>query len=234
MKLQENNIHKGHRQRVKERFEKEGLDSFSDHNVLEMLLFYSIPQRDTNEIAHSLLEKFGSFDGVFDADTEELTEVQGISNHSATLIKVVGEAWKRYSLSKNKFAENAIDSVEKAGNYCCTRLMGSNSENFLVICLNSRLNILSGEILFEGTVNRASVDIRKISEYSLKKKAASIIVAHNHPTGYLEPSADDITLTAKIADALKIFGIDFADHIICCGNDYFSMAQSEEYGCFFN
>jgi len=203
MNKDKNNLHAGHRQRVKERLEKEGLDSFSDHNILELLLFYSIQRKDTNETAHLLLEKFGTFDGVFDAEIDELTEVKGITQHSASLIKLVGEAWRRYTLSKNNYESTSLDSIEKAGEYVCTRLMGSNREKFLVVCLNNRLNILGSEVLFDGTVNRAMVDIRKISEYALRKKASSIIIAHNHPSGVPEPSDDDINLTAKIADALK-------------------------------
>ena len=233
MSEKEVNVHKGHRQRVKARFISDGLDSFSDHNVLEMLLFYSVPQRDTNEIAHELLRKFNSLDAVFDAPIDELVQVNGIAENSAILIKMIPEIWKKYILSQKSRKFKCLDSVELAGQFVATQLLGKQSECFLVICLNPKLNLIHSEILVEGTVDRAAIDPRKVVELALRKNSSAVIIAHNHPSGLLEPSDEDIKITAAISDALKIIGIDFNDHIICFGDEYLSIAQDTDFSFLF-
>ena len=167
------NIHKGHRQRLKARFIDEGLEHFSDINILEMLLFYSVPQRDTNEMAHRLLDVFKTLDGVFDASVDELKTVDGITEHSAVLINFVAQCYTRYSQSKLLKKSVCIDSASSAGEFAAATLMNKTNECFLVICLNSKLELVHHEILFEGCVDRATVDTRRIAELALRKKCSS-------------------------------------------------------------
>lgn len=217
-------MHQGHRIRLKERFVKEGLDSFEQHEVLELLLFFSIPRRDTNEIAHALLDKYGSLSGVFEADPKDLTKVAGIGENSALLLSLIPDLSRRYFNDKwgNK---PELNSSSKAGQYASTLFMGRVYEVFYVICLDSQNRVNYAERVHEGTINEAPVYPRLIVETALRHKANSVILAHNHPGGSLSPSTADIEATRRIVAALEAISIKVVDHIIVCGGKYVSFAE---------
>ncbi len=218
-------LHTGHRERLKERFLSEGLDGFAEHNVLELLLFYALPQRDTNPLAHRLIEAFGSLAGVFDAAHGDLCRVEGVGANTATLLTLLPALFRRYKLSGARH-EACLDTVEKAGDYLLPRFIGLKNEVVYLICLDAKCKPLCCRQLFEGTVNVAQINTRKVVELALLFNATSVILAHNHLSGIALPSPEDEATTLRMKMALEAVGVVLADHIIVADDDYVSLAQS--------
>lgn len=219
------NPHKGHRQRVKNRVLREGIDSFEDHQILELLLFYCIPMKDTNELAHQLIDRFGSLAGVLDARPEDLCAVTGITETSGILLNLIPSLARRYHQEKLK-EKTVLDSTSKAGEYAKALFTGRLYEVFYVICLDSQNKVNHATLLHEGTINEAPVYPRLIVETALRHQASSIILAHNHPGGSHQPSRADVEVTRKIRTATEAIAITVADHIIVAGDGYFSFAEN--------
>ena len=218
-------IHKGHRERLKQRFLEDGLDNFTDIQVLELLLFYAIPQRDTNPIAHALLNHFGSLSGVLDADVAELKKVPGISDHSATLLALVTELCRYYQVDSAQRVE-ILTTLDACGAYLVPRFFGRTKETVFLLCLDAKCKVLCCKEVGEGSVNSASISVRKIVETALAANATTVILAHNHPSGVAVPSGEDAQTTRRIAAALSAVEVHLADHIIVADGDYVSMVQS--------
>lgn len=219
------NLHTGHREKLKQRFIEEGLGSFEEHQILEMLLFYTIPRRDTNELAHRLIKKFGTLEAIFDSSPEQLMEIGKVTKNTAVLLTMIPELSKRYMLMKQG-KKPELDSSVKAGRYVTKLFIGRNYEAFYVCCLNSQNHLNYAALVHEGTINEAPVYPRIIVETALRYQANSVILAHNHPGGSLRPSTADIEVTRKISEALKTISVKVVDHIIVSGNDYFSFAEN--------
>ena len=217
-------IHDGHRQRVYDRLRKEGLDSFSPHNVLELLLFFSIPRADTNEIAHRLIERFGSVSAVLDAPESELTKVSGVGEHSATLIKLIPQLARYYMTDKT--ADIIIGSSRQAGEYLLPRYVGRKNETVMVVCLDNKSKVINTTIVHEGNINVSEISVQAIASVAMQSKASAIILAHNHPDGVALPSNDDIATTRIICHTLANLNIRVVDHIIIGDNDFVSLADS--------
>ena len=218
-------LHKGHRERLKQRFLEEGLDNFTDIQVLELLLFYAIPQRDTNPIAHELLNHFGSLSGVLDADVTELKKVPGIRDHSATLLALVTELCRYYQVDSAQRVE-ILTTLDACGAYLVPRFFGRTKETVFLLCLDAKCKVLCCKEVGEGSVNSASISVRKIVETALSANATTVVLAHNHPSGVAIPSAEDVQTTRRIAAALNAVEVHLADHIIVADGDYTSMVQS--------
>ncbi len=219
------NPHKGHRQRVKMRVISEGIDSFEDHQILELLLFYCIPMKDTNELAHALIRHYGSLSGVFDADPKDLGKQLGVTENTAILLSLMPALARRYQ--QGKFTEKALlGSTTAAGEYTMALFTGRLNEAFYVICLNSQNQVNQATLLHEGTINEAPVYPRLIVETALRHQAASIILAHNHPGGSRQPSQADVAATKKIKAATEAIAITVVDHIIVAGDGYYSFAEN--------
>lgn len=219
------NIHEGHRERLKRRFIEHGLDNFEDHQVLELLLFFSIPRRDTNEVAHKLISTFGSISNVFEAHPKELQKVEGVGENSAILISLISHISRRYLTDKTKKSFQLKD-VKSAADYIKSLFIGCKNEVFYVICLDTQLNVINSTPLFEGTVKEAVVYPRRVVEIVLRYNASSVILAHNHPGGSTNPSADDIRTTQKIVNALSTISVKVNDHFIIAGEKFYSFAQN--------
>lgn len=219
------NIHQGHRQRVKKRVLQEGIDSFEDHQILELILFYGIPMKDTNEIAHQLIAEFGSLSSVFDATAADLSGKTGITENAALLLSLIPSLARRYQQGKLK-NKDILSSTSVAGDYVVSLFTGRLYEVFYVICLDSQNKVNQATLLHEGTINEAPVYPRLIVETALRHKAASIILAHNHPGGRLEPSQADILVTQKIKTAMDAISIAVVDHIIVANDSYYSFAEN--------
>lgn len=219
------NIHDGHRQRVKERFLSEGLEGFAPHEVLELLLFYAVPKRDTNETAHLLLEKFGTLDRVFDAELESLTEVCGIGKNTAVLLKLMPEI-AQYYLKERYNKSVKIENTEQMGEYMCSRMGMAGRELFAAAAFDADKNEIAYQVLGEGTISRSEVRIRSLAEFAIKQRADLIVIAHNHVAGAPLPSQADRDTTRKICRALAEIGIKVADHIIVAGDSYYSFAAN--------
>ena len=217
-------IHEGHRRRLKERFLREGLDGFTDIQVLELLLFYVIPRKDTNPIAHELLARFGTLARVLDAPVSKLTQVEGITENGATFLKLVRELDRRYVLSQGQ--DIILNTIEDCCNYLSCFFKGKRNETVFLLSLDAKLKLLSCREVGEGSINYASVPIRRCVEMALEDGATSVILAHNHPSGIAVPSNDDIHTTRRLAMALSAVEIQLADHIVVADDEYVSMVQS--------
>lgn len=218
-------VHDGHRKRLKRRFLSEGLDSFEDHNILELLLFYALPRSDTNEIAHRLLEQFKSLSGVFDAPLEELCKIKGISEHSATLIKLIPRLTSAYHTDKSKDIK-IISSTNAAGKFFVPRFYGKANEEVHVMLLDDKKKVIKCEKVFEGTVNSTPITVKKVVAMAVNSNATGVILAHNHPGGIALPSKSDLRATEKIYRALELINIQLCDHIIVADDDFVSLADS--------
>lgn len=218
-------IHEGHRDRMKERFREHGLDNFSDHNVLELLLLYAIPRRDVNPIAHTLLDTFGTLEGVFEAAFSELVSVPGIGENAATLLSLVPQVSKRHMLAKSQRREEIRDSSD-AGSYIAARYLFERDELVYMICLDAMRHVICCKEIARGTVNSAEISLRRIIETALLHSATSVILSHNHTSGVAIPSAEDELTTARVSQALALIGVELIDHIVVAGEDYVSMADS--------
>lgn len=218
-------IHEGHRDRLKTRFRKHGLDSFTDIQVLELLLFYAIPRRDTNDIAHRLLDHFGGLSQVLEASPGELKRVEGVGDHAATLLSLVTQIGRFYLVDRSK-KETILPSIDDCGKYLMSFFFGRTNETVFLLCLDSKCKVLDCKQIGEGSINSAGISIRKIVETALTLKASSVVLAHNHPSGIALPSAEDIQATRRVAAALNAVEIQLVDHIVVADEDYVSLAQS--------
>ena len=216
-------IHDGHRARKKAQFRQHGLDGFADHEVLELLLYYAIPRRDTNELAHRLLKQFGSLRGVLSAPVQELACVSGVGQQAALLMGMVQMLCRR---AAQREKEQILNSVDACGAYF-TELLGSSRREMLwQVCLDGKGKVLSSRCLAEGDVSMAAVSVRQVVEYALRAGAVGVVLAHNHPSGVALPSQEDIATTRLIRDALRTMNIQLVDHIVVADGDYVSMAAS--------
>ena len=202
-----------------------GLDSFTDVQALELLLFYAIPQKDTNPIAHALLNRFGSLSQVLDADAEELERVPGISDHAATLLRLVTQLGRFYQVDTAQRTE-ALTSIDACGAYLVPHFFGRKVETVFLLCLDAKCKVLCCREIGEGSVNAASISVRKVVEAALSANATSVVLAHNHPSGVALPSADDVQTTRRIAAALSAVEVRLIDHIVVAEGDFISMVQS--------
>jgi len=221
-------IHDGHRQRLKERFLTEGLDHFDELYVLELLLFYCIPRKDTNPIAHRLLEHFGSLTAVFDATVEELQKVPGISKNTATFLTLIPQTGRYYQVKRSEPGD-ILTTIEQCGKYLVPYFYGRENETVFLLCLDAKCKVLGCKMVGEGSVNSASVPIRRVVEIALNTNATTVVLAHNHPSGLAFPSADDIQTTLRVAKAMEAVEITLADHIVVADNDFVSLLQSGYY-----
>lgn len=219
-------IHEGHRQRMRERFLGDGLENFAPHEALELLLHYAIPQKDTNPIAHALMDRYGSLSGVLAASVEDLQKVKGVGEYAAVLISLVPKLCGKASLEDALRQDMILGSSGLAGEFLVARLAGEKNEVLYQLCLASDRRLLSCRKLEEGTVNRAHLPVRRLVENALLCSAASVILAHNHPSGIALPSQDDFNTTEYARAALRTVGVVLLDHIIVADGDFVSMADS--------
>lgn len=213
------NIHKGHRERMKKRFLREGIDSFEVHNIIELLLFFGIPYKDTNEIAHRLLLRFGSVSNLFDATVEDIMQVEGVGENAATLIKLIPPLCRIYMTDKEKLSD-IIDNVDVLGEFLTRKYIGVNVETVLLVLLDNSYRVISVETVFEGSVNSANISNRKLLELAILKNASMVVLAHNHPGGIAIPSMDDVDTTSRMVRLFDSIGAPLLEHILVAGDQY--------------
>ena len=216
-------IHEGHRARMKKKLLENGERSLADHELLEVLLYYAIPRRDTNELAHRLLKQFGSLRGVLSAPVQELACVSGVGQQAALLLGMVQMLCRR---AAQREKEQILNSVDACGAYFAELLGSSRREMLWQVCLDGKGKVLSSRCLAEGDVSMAAVSVRQVVEYALRAGAVGVVLAHNHPSGVALPSQEDIATTRLIRDALRTMNIQLVDHIVVADGDYVSMAAS--------
>lgn len=219
-------LHAGHRARMRERYIKDnGLDSFAEHEVLELLLYYSIPQRDTNELAHKLLREYGNLANLFDAHPLDISRRCNVSGNTAVLISMMPQLAKRYFQSKWDKNTRLVTS-QSAGQYLIDLFGGRNTEAFYILCLDAQRRLNNAAMISEGTVEEAPVYIRNIVQAALLHNAVSVVLSHNHPGGSVSASGADIEATRQIIRAFEMLEIGVLDHIIVAGSKYYSFAEN--------
>ena len=221
-------IHDGHRQRLRERYLREGLDNFEQHQVLELLLFYCVPRRNTNDIAHALLDRFGSVAQVLGAPRSELMKVSGMGEGAATFLSLVNDL-NRYCQVHCGGRPTILNTVNACGRYLIPLFQNLRNETVLMVCLDAKCKVLCCEEVGEGSVNYAAVPVRRVVEVALGVNATSVVLAHNHPSGIAVPSDEDVCTTRRIAMALNAMDIHLVDHIVVADDDFVSMVQSGYY-----
>ena len=219
------NVHKGHRQRMRAKFLAHGLEGFPQHEALELLLYYTNSQKNTNELAHRLLKKFGSLAGIFDADFKSLTAVEGVGEQTAVLLMLQAPMWRMYMADKYQAIKNRQITPTNAGEYITTLFYGYTKEIFYLLSLDNECRLISADIVARGTVNNVAVYSREIVKQALENNAAFAIMAHNHPNGVLVPSQQDLKTTKVIESALHFINVKLIDHIIVANNRFISLAK---------
>ena len=221
-------IHDGHREKMRARFLAAGLDAFADHEALELLLYYAIPRRDTNPIAHELMDRFGTLSGVLsavlEAPAEDLRKVEGIGESAAILLRLVPQLSRKARLADAR--EMVLNSVDRAGSYLMELFAGLSRESLYQLCLDQKGKLLACKRLSQGGANSTDLNIRLLMENAILTSASAVILSHNHPSGIALPSEDDIATTEQAQKALGTIGVRLADHIIVADGDFVSMADS--------
>jgi DNA repair protein RadC len=215
----------GHRKRLKQKYEQNGINGWLDYEILEFILFYAIPRKDTKLIAKRLLSKFKTIRGILDADRKEIESVRGISKNSALFLKLLKDIFVFY-MEQDIHERDLLSSPKLVYDYLKLELKGLANEEFKMMFLDSRNQLISMESLKNGTVNRVIVFPRKIVERALCNHTVGVIIAHNHPSGSIEPSVEDQKITETIKEALNTVDIKLLDHIIIGGNKYFSFREN--------
>lgn len=225
-------VHSGHRAKVKKRFFSSGLKGMPDHNVLELLLFFGIPYRDTNEIAHALIDKFGSFSAVLEADPEDLKSVKGMTESAACLINLMLPIYKRYYkdvCSRKMCCFTTKETAEYIRNLC----LDTTDERVYVLLFDNRRTLIGHRVIGDGDIVSCSSDFRELAKAVLETKATGVILAHNHPHGITLPSYDDVEATKEIYKLLCYLKVRLLNHIIVNDRDYFSMIDSDKFSYIF-
>ena len=220
-------IHKEHRQRIKARYEEFGLDSFREHEVLEMLLFYCIPRRDTNEIAHKLIERFGSVAKTMEAPVRELEKVEGMGHSSALFLKMIHDL-DGYCL-KHSPEIRMLSGIAEYADYMRPYFKGSKIEKVVLLCMDGKGQVLACREVAEGTVNATTVSVRKIVEVAIAEGATAVVLAHNHPSGLAIPSQEDVATTIQVEQALGTIDVALIDHLIMDDEEFVSLTEAGQY-----
>ena len=219
-------IHDGHREKMRRRFLSGGLEQFADHEALELLLYYAIPRRDTNPIAHALIDRYGSLSAVLAAPVEDLQKVEGIGESAAILLKLVPRLCAKARLADADRQELILKTASRAGAYLLERFYGEQNEVIYQLCLDRKGKLLACKKLGEGSIASAALDVRKLVENAILHSASSVVLAHNHPSGIASPSHEDYAATDRARNALETIGVALADHIIVADGDFVSLAES--------
>lgn len=220
------NLHDGHRDRMRNRFLQEGPDGFADHEILEMLLYGTIPRGDTNVIAHQLLREFGSFSNLLEAVPQEIVNSAGVGLKTAVNLSLLHEVFRRYQREKLR-QKPALTSVARVAEYCHALLANCPTERFYMVCLDSRRNVVHTVKMTEGTVSEASLSPRTVVEVALRYQSTGVVFCHNHPRGCIRPSFEDIRLTTDLKRILLPLGVQVVDHIIVGDNRFYSFYEND-------
>ncbi len=227
------NIHEGHRDRIRQEFLQHGFDKNTPpHKILEILLFYCVQRADTNPIAHELIKKYGSVAAVLDAPVEELAAFKGLSERSAVLLKLIMPTARRYLYDKSEEKPTFLN-LNQIGEHIFAHYLGEVSEKVSMVCLDTKGKLISFEFIGEGDVASVGLSMREMAKAALDSNASAVVICHNHPNGIALPSESDCHVTKMVAELLSKIGVQLIDHIIIGDTDFVSMAQSEQYAHIF-
>jgi DNA repair protein RadC len=215
--------HEGHRKRLREKFVKSGLSGFQDYEIVELLLSLGTPRKDCKPAAKEAITRFKTLRGVLEAPVEELQQIEGVGDHSAFGIKLVQEVAREFLRAK-MLDKPFYRSSQEVFDYLYHAMRGLKKEVFKVLYLNSQNQIIDTVDLSAGTVNSSAVSPREVIEGALRNNAAALIFVHNHPSGAVDPSVNDKSLTRELVYAGRIMRLKVLDHIIIGDNRYYSFA----------
>lgn len=218
-------IHEGHRDRMRKRFIISKAEGFSEHELLEMLLYCPIPRKNTNGIAHSLIKRFGSLHAVLNAEIKDLIKVDGVGKKTAVFLKSFLKVVEAYNKREESFVR--ITSTKDCVDFLFDRYKAADKEWVSAMCLDEECNVLQWKVLCEGGLQSASFNIKDLVSMVVECEATAVVLAHNHPVGVPYPSSDDVASTVVLRQALGHINIALLDHIILVGDDdYISLANS--------
>ena len=217
-------VHEGHRERMRRQMKTSGMDSLSDVQVLEVALYYAIARRDTNEIAHALLRRFGSLSGVLEAPRAELLKIDGVGESAADLLLLFIQMERRHLMDRAG-REAILDTTYKCAQYLMPRFIGEQEEVVYLLCLDAKCKALDCSLIHRGAVNMTAISVRKIVKAALDHNATSVVVAHNHPSGLALPSREDRATTLALKAALDAVDVVLVDHVIVADEDFVSLAD---------
>jgi DNA repair protein RadC len=218
----------GHRRRLQERFDRQGLAGWAAYEILELLLGYSIPRRDLKPLAKCLIERFKTLGGVLDAPREQLLEIEGVGPQTARFLKLQRAVLGCY-LEEPEKERLTVTAPDRVADFCRAQLAGQPEEHFLVLFLDNRHRLISSEIVHHGTVDMSVVYPREIMARALHHRAAALLVAHNHPGGSRNPSADDIRITRELEKAAAVLGLRLLDHLIVADRQVISLRERGDF-----
>ena len=217
--------HAGHRQRMRERFLLHGLEGFADHEVLELMLFYAIPQRNVNPLAHALIDRFGSLHGVLEAPVEELSKVEGMGAYASAFLSLFSQVARRVEWSRAGERER-ISNRGMAEQHCLRLLNGLREEHFYAVCLDGRMRLIKDVLIARGTLAEVQAYPRVVAEAVLRHNAHSVVLCHNHPGGSVVPSRQDVDMTRVLLQLLQSIDVYLADHVVVAQGRALSMVNA--------
>jgi len=231
-------MHTDHRKRVRKRFEQQGLDAFEEHQVLEMLLFYTIQRKDTNEIAHRLIERFGNLVNVLQAPIDDLKEIEGIGHESALYLNFIGSSYRYFRIRQASIAKEPNEG-HNWPEYLKAKFQGCKNEEVHLLCFDAKGKMTNCVKLEEGDICSVKMPVRKLLKTAMAENAVSVILAHNHPGGFAVPSGEDVEATNRLAKMLQDIQVHLIDHIVVVDEEHISFLASGLYcpeatGVFFN
>ncbi len=218
-------VHDGHRERMRERIRNSGLVALQDHEILEYILYAFVPRKDTNEIAHSLIERFGSFAGVLNADEKSLSAVCGMTANASLFISQLPDVFRKYMQDNEKERLN-LKGRGVARSYIGSVLYGKRQEEVYAVALDAHDGVINSRFLSSGSGDAVELSVRAVVDFALSNTASSIIIAHNHPSGSVSPSQRDLDVTREVYDTLSALGITLEDHLIFAGKEYYSFEEN--------
>ncbi|MFI3230745.1 MAG: JAB domain-containing protein [bacterium] len=220
---------------MKKRFVDQGnLDNFEEHQILELLLFYSIPRKDTNELAHKILKEYGCLYDLFNASPKEISKRCNVTMHTSILMTMMPCLFRRFLLSEQNKSDITISTKHQANNYFKSLLVAKPIENFYVAYLDINKKVIKTIKMSEGNTNQSVVYVEKVVSNAILYNAEYVVLGHNHPNGNKKPSNSDFEITHQIVNALGSINIKVLDHIIICNTGYYSFAGDKNCGLSYN
>lgn len=220
-------LHDGHRERMLSKFEKNGFSLFEEHEKLEMILFYGVPRRNTNELAHELLNKYRTIANVMDAPKRELLEFDGFTTRTYQLFQMIKETYALYEIEKKAY-KTYMTTKDEFRSFFQLYFVTEKQEQVAIICLDSVGKVLRTQKIGSGNTGESFFNLQEMVKIMIDCSATEIVIAHNHPGNNSHPSQDDIDSTVQIKQSLDSLGFRLLDHFIVCENDCYSMASAEE------
>lgn len=219
-------LHAGHRKRMRDRFRSTSLDAFEDHEKLELLLSYAIPRRDLNPLAHRLIDRFGSLAAVIDAPEEVVREIEGMGEQAALFLRLLRELWPIYSAQRQTPRRTVARPLD-AARELFQLYRSIRPEAVSILALSGEMQLLYAGQVCDGNASFVGAGLREVSRVALAYGCIGMVLGHNHPSGQLEASPQDISGTALLESALTSLGVDLIDHVIIGEKGYLSFAERQ-------